>query len=272
MRRFSKILVLLLAVVVLAPRSAYAWSGKGHAVIGHIADCNLTPKARKMCQKYLGSPISHNASWMDKVRYTDAYHHTARWHSVGIKDGKFMPSDLTGSKARYETPRQADDYGVAKVLQLQKQLRNYRKLSDSTVMVGLKLIIHMVGDLHCPGHTFFADQPQQYHIKVGGKRTHYHSNMDRSFQNFNRGVSYDEFYNEKCRMTKSEIKALCRGDIAKWVLGNEAVFRECYKLLPPGVEYDDQPAETHQRLKEITDRLHRDAGYRLAHIINEIFR
>lgn len=271
MKRLLRILAILLAVVVLTPRFAYGWNGKGHAAIGHIADCNLTPKARKMCRKYLGTPISQNASWMDKVRYTEAYHHTARWHSVGVKDGEFMPSDLTGSKARYETPRQEDDYGVAKVQQLQKQLRNYRKLSDSTVTVGLKFIIHMVGDLHCPGHTFYADQSQQYHIKVGGKRTHYHSNMDRSFQNFNRGVSYDEFY-EGCRMTKSEVRALCQGDIAKWVRDNEAVFRECYKLLPPGVEYDDQPAETHRRLKEITDNLHRDAGYRLAHIINNIFR
>jgi len=272
MKCVSKIVALLFVVMALVPCCAYGWNGKGHAVIGHIADCNLTPKARQMCQKYLGGTLSSHASWMDKVRYTDAYHHTARWHSVGVKDGEFIPSDLTGSKARYETPRQDDDHGVAKVMQLQRQLRNYRKLSDSTVMVGLKLIIHMVGDLHCPGHTFFSDQSQQYYIKVGGKRTHYHSNMDRSFQNFNKGVTTSEFYANYCHLSKAEIKSLCKGDIAKWVWDNEAVFRECYKLLPPDKEYNDLSDEQRKRLKEITDKLHCDAGYRLAHIVNKIFR
>lgn len=272
MRRVAEILTVLLAVVLFAPQSAYAWSGKGHAVIGHIADCNLTPKARRMCQKYLGNTLSYHASWMDKVRYTDAYHHTARWHSVGVKDGKFVPSNLTGSKARYDTPMQDDDYGVAKLEQLRKQLRNYRKLSDSTVAVNLKFIIHIVGDLHCPGHIFYADQSQQYRIKIGGKSTHFHSCIDRSYSRFHSGVAPSEFYDSCCRLTKREIRKLCKGDMESWIWENENLYRECYKILPPEVEYDDLPEESRLRLQKITDRLHRDAGYRLAYIINEIFR
>ena len=267
-----RISIILLVAVVLMPQCAWGWNGKGHAVIGHIADCNLTPKARRMCHKYLGNTLSRHASWMDRVRYVDAYHHTARWHSVGVLDGKFVPSNLTGSKARYDTPMKEGDYGVIKVDQLRQQLRNYRNLSDSTVVVGLKLLIHMVGDLHCPGHTFFADQPQQYHIKIGGKRTHFHSCIDRSYQRFNDGVSPSEFYDEYCRLTKREIKALCARSTEQWIWDNEKEFRECYALLPPMVEYNDQPDENRFRLKEITDRLHRDAGYRLANIINEIFK
>lgn len=272
MRSVTKILTVLLAVVLFASQSASAWSGKGHAVVGYIADCNLTPKARKMCQKYLGNTLSYHASWMDKVRYTDAYHHTARWHSVGVKDGEFMPSNLTGSKARYDTPMQKDDYGAAKLEQLQKQLRSYRTLSDSTVAVNLKFIIHIVGDLHCPGHIFYADQSQQYRIKIGGKSTHFHSCIDRSYSRYHKGVAPGEFYDSYCRLTKREIKALCKGDMESWIRENESLYRECYRILPPGVEYDDLPAESLLRLQEITDRLHRDAGYRLAHIINEIFR
>lgn len=272
MRGVAKILTMLLAVALLAPQSVSAWNGQGHRVVGHIADCNLTPKARKMCQKYLGDGLSTHASWMDKVRYTEAYHHTARWHSVGVKDGKFVPSNLTGSKARYDTPMQEDDYGSAKLAQLQKQLRSYRDLSDSTVVVGLKLIIHIVGDLHCPGHIFYADQSQQYHIRIGGKRTHFHSCIDRSYSRFHDGVSPNEFYQSCCRLSKREIKELCKGDMESWIRDNESLYRECYKILPPGVEYDDLSSESHLRLKEITDRLLRDAGYRLAHIINDIFR
>lgn len=268
----AKILALLFAVMALVPQCAYGWNGKGHAVIGHIADCNLTPKARRMCQKYLGGTLASHASWMDKVRYVDAYHHTARWHSVGVKDGKFVPSNLTGSRARYDTPMQEDDYGVAKIEQLQKELRNYRKLSDSTVTVGLKLIIHMVGDLHCPGHTFFADHSQQYYFTIGGKKIHFHTFVDRAFIRYNKGVSAEEFYDGYCHLSKAEIRALCKRSVADWIWDNESDFRECYKILPPMCEYNDLSEGERRRLKEITDRLHRDAGYCLAHIVNGVFR
>lgn len=272
MRRLTSIIAVVIVLIISATQVAYGWNSKGHAVVGHVADCNLTPKARRMCQKYLGGTLSAHASWMDKVRYVEAYHHTARWHSVGVKDGKFIPSDLTGSKARYETPRQADDYGVAKVMQIKEQLRDYRKLSDSTVTVGLKLIIHMVGDLHCPGHTFFADHSQQYNFYVGGKKLHFHSFVDRAFQRYNPDVTPEEFYAKYCRLSKAEKRALCGRSVAEWIWDNERDFRECYKLLPPMGEYNDLSDAERRRLKEIMDRLHRDAGYRLAHIVNEIFR
>lgn len=38
-----------------------------------------------------------------------------------------------------------------------ERLRNYRELSDSTVNVNLKYVIHLVGEMHCPGHIYFAD-------------------------------------------------------------------------------------------------------------------
>lgn len=272
MKSVSKKVVLLLAVMALVPCCAYGWNGKGHAVIGYIADCNLTPKARQMCEKYLGGTLASHASWMDKVRYTDDYHHTARWHSVGVKDGELMPSDLTGSKARYETPRQDDDHGVAKVMQLQRQLRNYSKLSDSTVMVGLKLITHMVGDLHCPGHTFFADQSMQYRIKVGGKSRTFHGFIDGAYNHYNKGVTYGDFYEQNCRLTKAEKRRLCRGDMESWLRSNFQSYRECYVLLPAGGEYNDLSESQQLHLKEMINRLYVEAGYRLAHIVNEIFK
>ena len=57
-----------------------------------------------------------------------------------------------------------------------------------------------------------------------------------------------------------------------WIYGNESMLRETYKLLSPTIDYKDLPEQNKFRLKEITDQLHRDAGYRLAHVINQIFK
>lgn len=271
MRGAVKILVVAL-VVLLSAQNLYAWSGRGHAVIGYIADANLTPKAREMCDKYLGGSLSSCASWMDKVRYTKEYHHTARWHSVGVKDGALVPSQLTGSKARYDTPMQQNDHGVARLAELVEQLKDYRNLSDSAVMVNLKFIIHIVGDLHCPGHTFFADQSMQYRIKNNGKSRAFHSFIDGAYSHFNAGVEYSDFYEQNGRLTKAEKRRLCKDGMESWLRGNFPIYRECYELLPVGCEYNDLTEAQQLRLKEMTNRLYVEAGYRLAYIVNEIFR
>ena len=270
MRRVAKILLAALAVV-LSVQSAYAWGSKGHRLIGYVADMNLTPQAREMCDKYLGESWSNSATWMDKVRYTKEYHHTARWHSVGVKDGAFVPSQLTGSKARYDTPMHDDDHGVARLLQIAEQMKDYRNLSDSTVAVNLKCMIHIVGDLHCPGHTFFADQSMQYGIKVGGKRVHFHNFLDKAYDHFNKGVALSDFYEQNGRLSKSKQKKLCKGDVTAWVKKNLPLYRECYIYLPEGTEANNLSKKEQFRLKEITDRLQIEAGYRLAYLINGIF-
>ena len=270
MRRVAKILLAALAVV-LSVQSACAWGSKGHRLIGYVADMNLTPQAREMCDKYLGESWSNSATWMDKVRYTKEYHHTARWHSVGVKGDAFVPSQLTGSKARYDTPMHDDDHGVARLLQIAEQMKDYRNLSDSTVAVNLKCMIHIVGDLHCPGHTFFADQSMQYGIKVGGKRVHFHNFLDKAYDHFNKGVALSDFYEQNGRLSKSKQKKLCKGDVTAWVKKNLPLYRECYIYLPEGTEANNLSKKEQLRLKEITDRLQIEAGYRLAYLINGIF-
>ena len=261
----------LVCMMLFSVSSAYAWSSAGHCTIAHIADRNLTPKARKMCNKYLGHSLAYYASWLDQWRYSHEYHHTARWHAVGIKDGKLVPGQMAGDIADFLAPLTMDDHGIARLEQMLEQLKDYRKLPDSTVTVNLKCIIHMVGDMHCPGHVFFAEQ-KQYEMKENGQVVRFHGYNDKAFNRFHSGKSAADFYDAYCRLTKEEIKALCEGNMESWIWGNEKVLRECYKQLSPTIDYKDLPEKNKFRMKEITDKLHRDAGFRLASVINQIFK
>ena len=268
----KRILFTVLAFVALfSASSAYGWNSVGHCVIGHIADQNLTPKARKMCNKYLGHSLAYYASWMDQWRYSEEYHHTARWHAVGIKEGKFVPGELTGDIAVFLAPLTMDDHGVVRLEQLLDELKDYRNMPDSAVAVNLKCIIHMVGDMHCPGHVFYDGQ-EQFEFKENGKDMRFHGYNDRAFARFNKGKTADQFCKTYCRLTKAEIAELCKGDIESWVRESEPIFRECYKMLSPTIDYKDLPEQNKLRMKEITDQLHIEAGYRLAHVINQIFK
>lgn len=268
----KRVLTLVLALVALCLVStAYGWNSAGHCTIAHIADQNLTPKARKMCGKYLGHSLAYYASWMDQWRYSEEYHHTARWHAVGVKDGEFIPGELVGDISIFRAPLTPDEHGVARLEQMLEALKNYRNMPDSAVAVNLKCIIHMVGDMHCPGHVFYDGQPQ-YEFKEEGKNMRFHGYCDRSFLRFHKGKKADDFCKKFCRLTDKERAELCKGDMAIWVKQNEPIFRECYTQLSPTIDYKDLPEQNKLRMKEITDEMLVKAGYRLANVINEIFK
>ncbi len=268
----NKLLTLALVVVaLLSVGSAYAWDASGHGTIAHIADRHLTPKARKMCSKYLGHSLAYYASWLDQWRYSHEYHHTARWHAVGIKDGEFVPGQVAGDIADFLAPLTPDDHGVARMEQMLAQLEDYRNMTDSAVTVNLKCIIHMVGDMHCPGHVFYYGL-KQYEMTEGGEPIRFHGFIDKSFGRFNEGKTSDIFYKTNCRLTKEEIAALQQGSMADWVKENESLFKECYTLLSPTVDYTQLPERNKFRLKVITDELRVMAGYRLAYVMNQIFK
>ena len=268
----NKVLALVLAFVALfSMSSAYGWNSAGHCTIGHIADQHLTSKARKMCNKYLGHSLAYYASWMDQWRYTEEYHHTARWHAVGVKDGEFIPGEIVGDFSIFRAPLTPDEHGVARMDQMLDALKRYRNMPDSAVSVNLKLIIHMVGDMHCPAHVFYHNQ-KQFEFKENGKDMRFHGYNDRAFVRFHKGKTADQFCKAYCRLTKEEIEELCKGDLASWIKQNEPIYRECYKLLSPMVDYKDLPEQNKFRMKEISDKLLIDAGYRLAHVMNQIFK
>jgi hypothetical protein len=267
-----RVLNFVVAIVALfSVSSAYGWNSAGHCTIGHIADRNLTPKARKMCSKYLGHSLAYYASWLDHWRYSEEYHHTARWHAVGVKDGKLIPGELVGDISIFRAPLTPDEHGVARMEQMLEALKEYRNMPDSAVAVNLKCIIHMVGDMHCPGHVFYDGQ-KQFEFKENGKDTRFHGYNDKAFLRFHKGKRADEFYKKYCRLTEQERRELCKGDMESWVRDNEPIFRECYTLLSPTIDYKDLPEQNKLRMKEINDQLYIAAGYRLAHVINQIFK
>jgi hypothetical protein len=268
----NRVFIFVLAVATLfSVSTAYAWNSAGHCTIGHIADQHLTPKARKMCNKYLGHSLAYYASWMDQWRYSEEYHHTARWHAVGVKDGKLIPGELVGDISIFRAPLTPDEHGVARIEQMLDALKDYRHQTDSLVAVNLKCIIHMVGDMHCPGHVFYDGQTQ-FKFKENGNDSRFHGHIDRSFGRFHKGKTADQFYKVHCRLTKEEIAELSKGDMESWVRENEPIFRECYTLLSPTTDYKDLPEQNKFRMKEIVDQLYIEAGIRLAYVINQIFK
>lgn len=59
----KKSLLLLGGALVLFSNSAFGWGKMGHDAIAYIAECNLTPKAKKTIEKILGHSIVYYATY-----------------------------------------------------------------------------------------------------------------------------------------------------------------------------------------------------------------
>ena len=132
---------LLAAVLLCVCGTAFGWGKTGHDAIAYIAECNLTPRAKKNIGKYLdGRSIVYYASWMDAVRATEPYRATSKWHGFDAD-----------AECRY-VPRPAEGDAVLGIEDAMEKLRGYRRQDDSTVRVAICCLVHLVGDMHCPTH------------------------------------------------------------------------------------------------------------------------
>ena len=141
----KKTLFLLSAALILCFDSAFGWGKMGHDAIAYIAECHLTPKAKKTIEKYIGTSIVHYASWMDAYRFEPQYAHTSLWHTAWVDDND-----------EYDPTRKPDGNAIKGIEDTMELLRDYKSLDDSTVVVSIKYLVHLVGDMHCPTHVSTA--------------------------------------------------------------------------------------------------------------------
>lgn len=170
MKRFILILFLLLAA-----REIRAFGLAGHAAIACIAEHHLTPRARANIMRYTDHrSIVYYASWMDEWRRSKGYEFTTHWHA-GTVDAEFRstPAVREASGAKGDC--------VVAVEQSIALLSEYDKLDDSTVLVHIKYLVHLLGDMHCPTHVYYYPDNMtlgKFPVKLHGVETNYHKIWD----------------------------------------------------------------------------------------------
>ena len=168
----KKLLLISVCALVLCVYEAEAWGVLGHRAIAEIAEQNLTPEAKSATKKYLNASLPEVALWMDRTAswtkkrkgHIPGWELTSVWHTL-VVDEKYRVSSKT-------TPK-----GSGKLVPALKMcidnLKNYRNLTDSAVVVNLKCVVHMMGDMHCPTHIYYLEFPDCFRGEkdANGKRT-----------------------------------------------------------------------------------------------------
>ncbi len=256
MKRLS---LLLLGIATV--QMAFGWGQKGHDVTAYIAECNLAPEAAQAIDRVLDghSPVYY-ANWLDNASHTPEYAYTKTWHYANIDAGY-----------TFETmPREPKGDVVKAVTELVEQLKN-GGLSREKEAEALKMLIHLVGDLHCPMHAGHKSDLGGNTIPVTafGKATNLHSVWDTTLPESAHNWSYTEWQSQIDRVSEDEVMLIESGSPEEWFLETADLCASIYAETPEGskISYDYVA-----KFAPVVEQQFLKGGYRLAKLLNEIYK
>ena len=256
--------MLFVATALFVAGRAVAWENFGHTVISYAAEQLLEPEVRQKCRQYLGTTVTYQASWMDQYRSIEPYTDCDKWHSTNIDTkGKVVVGKTTT--------------GAFHIERIRNEMANggYKSMSDSLVKINLQYLIHMIGDHHCPVHIRWdkTSHPHLFfNLKRKGKKLGTHRFWDGSPGFARKGWTCEVYYNHFKPLSKGQVKKVQKGTGYDWTQETSAASIKCMNLLPEGTDVARLSDEEIQSVHAIVDQQLQRAAYRLAYVIEEIFK
>lgn len=260
----SWVILFSLLICLFVPRMAGAWGLNGHRIVGEIAYHHLTKKARKAIKAILGDEsMAMSSNWPDFIKSDPAYKQYYAWHYINLEAG--MSNESINQYLDADTA--VDAY--TKLNFLTNQLKD-RQLPDSLKKEYLKLLIHIVGDIHQPLHVgHYSDRGgNTIKLKWFHDSSNLHQVWDEKLVDFQK-LSYTEYTNAINHIKKEQAKKWGAMSLKEWICDSYNIAQEIYSYtetqngkLSYGYNYKYLSVLNEQLLK---------GGMHLAQILNEIF-
>lgn len=177
MTRFFFIACIVAALSAVLSPPARAWGPLGHRLVGHLAQSELSPKARAEVARLLRGEadptLAGVANWADDLRGSDPGfgRRSSPWHYVNLaEDG-----------CRYDAARDCKRGDcVVEAIRRQRAILADRARPAPERAQALKFIIHFVGDIHQPLHAGHAHDRggNDVQINLDGKGSNLHRLWD----------------------------------------------------------------------------------------------
>lgn len=241
--------------------SAFAWGQKGHDVTVYIAENHLTPEAYAQITELLdGKSMVYWANWLDNASHTPEYAYSKTWHYKNIDDG-----------IGYEEAPLHPDGDIVRAIYQQVDILKNPGASKEEKQLALKILIHVMGDLHQPMHMGHASDlgGNRWTVNYFGRDSNLHSVWDSSVPESAHKWTYTEWNNQINRATPDEAAViLADGTPEKWGKETFAICKEVYSKTPQGtkISYDYVSEWT-----PVVEQQFLKGGLRLADLLNSLF-
>lgn len=235
----------------------FAWGEEGHRIVAEITRRHLDPEVLKEVEQGLdGMSLEDASTWMDDVRREKRYYHMVTWHYVNLEKGE-----------KYHKNNKEEN-AINSMRDVVKKLNNREKYSKGEIAVFIKVLFHLVGDLHQPMHTGYGSDRGGNNISVSfdGKATNLHAVWDYNIIK-SAGITPGDCMAMKESMSSADLKSMKKLNVFEW-------FKESRKHLEFAYSFKEGVIDqkyTEKAAGIIKLQLLR-AGVRLAAILTRLYK
>lgn len=254
------LLLFLISFLVATPTSEETrrWGQVGHRATGYIAAEHLTENAAEQVARVLnGNSLAEVSTWMDEVRSDPNFRFMAPWHYCTIPEGK-----------TYEEAGTPDEGDILWAIDKMVTELKSGTLSTEQEAINLKVLVHLVGDLHQPLHVGNGTDRGGNDVRLQwfGDNSNLHrvwdSEMIDSRQHTGRELA--DFSDDQ--LTQELIEEWQSTNWLDWAYESQALLPEVYNFEGERLSYEYM----FKNFETVEIRV-LQAGVRLAGLLNEIY-
>lgn len=253
--------LLAVSLISLTSLSAFSWGQKGHDTVTAIAERHMTPATLDSVTRLLGGKsIVYYANWLDNASHTPEYAYSKTWHYKNIDADK-----------TYENAPNIKEGNIVQAIEEQTKVLQNPEATDAEKSLALKMVIHLLGDIHQPMHMGRATDlgGNRHYVKFFKSAANLHNVWDSKLPEAAHKWSYSEWVDQIDRATPQEEHDIVYGG-SPYIWG-----KETYQIAKR--VYDATPQDTniaYDYIAEWTPTVEQQflrGGLRLADVLNSVF-
>lgn len=294
----KKILLITLAaasLLLINVTPSSAWGLIGHSTIAQVAQDHLTPKAAKALDEYLGglklatiasdadvyrgewtvdlgfiptNPDDARVSFVKNFDFTTPLNISPWTHSITVdlnNDFKCYPTDNLDGAYINNAAYYIDN--------LSRELKeNAENMDPFERYKAIAIIVHLMGDMHCPMHiVYLPDNPVKghYFVTLNGKQHDMHVVWDARIFTAYYPWGFKDMAYLVDTATPKQIKEITEGTVYDYATCSA---RDSWPVVDAYKDGDVLPSSYATDIRPVLFSQLRNGGYRLAAILNEIFK
>jgi hypothetical protein len=237
---------------------AFSWGPQGHRLVALIARSQLDHSVIETINYYLhGMSWEDAANWMDKVQGEPKYDYMKTWHYVNVeKDKAYVQNKDNNVVNKLE-------YCIRML-----QYKNYQ--TEETMNETLKLLFHLIGDIHQPLHCGYEEDQGGNDVKLYLilRETNLHKLWDTDIiENKRMDIWHCAKALVGMKLTDKQRADIEKTDVISWMNESRALLPTVYST--NGKRIDQKYIDSNTPVVE-TQLI--KAGLRLAAILNKYFK
>jgi hypothetical protein len=251
----KKLVACFVFTIITVP--SFAWGVTGHRATGWIAEHYLNAKAKKRVKKILQQEsLAMVSTWMDEIKSDSTYNYTSDWHWVTIPDGQTYDQSIKNPNGDV----------IMTIERIVKELKTHT-LTSKQESEHIKMLVHLVGDIHQPLHVGCCDDQGGNKVKVKWFRNE--SNLHRVWDSDmidDTRLSYTELAQSLNEPDAIEIAKYQKASVRDWANESMSVRKAVYAIGDGNLSFK----YPYKNFSLVRERILK-AGIRLAGILNEIY-